>query len=174
MSDNSILGQMPELHEADIEAFWQRARTVAKLNPLEIIVGQDTTASLRPAAWCCGFDKASAQSLCALILEGKKKATSSWKPLYALEEEELPSVGELSILCDGQGNPRALLRNTEVRLTPFSRVGEDIALAEGEGPLSQWVREHEEVFRAECSEIGIEFDPQEDVVTEFFEVLYKH
>ncbi|MCF2707007.1 ASCH domain-containing protein [Arcanobacterium haemolyticum] len=163
-----------EPHDGDLEAFWTRARTVAKLNPLEVVIGQDDMSSLRPSAFSFGLDVAQANELCELVLAGAKTATSSWAPLYKVEDAELPTIGELAIVCDGAGRPRALIRNTDVRLTPFCEVGEDIAAAEGEGPLDKWQREHDEFFRIECGEAGIEFNPDDEVVTEFFEVIYKH
>ena len=138
-------------------------------------MGQDEQLSLIPAAFSFGPGKAIAQSLCELVLKGQKKATSSYVPLYELAGEQLPQKGDLSILCDGDGIPRALLVNEAVQVTPFAQVGADVAAAEaeGDGTLAYWRKVHEEIFKEDAASGGIEFSPQGEVVTEFFKVLYQ-
>lgn len=168
------MSEIIEPREEDLEAFWIRAKNRAKLYPLEVVLGQDDLSSLRPAAFAFGADRALADRLCALVLEGKKKATSSWLVSYDVSGVPAPEVGELAILCDGSGMPRALLRNTRVERVPFSQIGADVAEAEGEGTLARWQADHEEFFRAECEATGIDFDPAGLVLVEYFEVLYSH
>lgn len=174
MTENVATTAWDEPNEELLEAFWVRARTMAKLNPLEVVVGQDDLSSLRPAAFAFGDTPAMASRLCELVISGKKRATSSWVPSYEAEGEELPSKGELSILLDGSGIPRALLRTTQVRVIPFDEVGADVAEAEAEGSFEQWKVEHEDFFKRECEELGIPFDKSQNVVVEYFDVLYKH
>lgn len=160
--------------EEDLEAFWTRAKNRAKLYPLEAVLGQDDLSSLRPNDYYFGSDRAEADRLCSLVIEGKKKATSSWLASYDAAGVPAPSVGELAILCDGSGNPRALLRDTRVEHVRFSQVDVTVADAEGEGTLTKWKADHDEFFRRECEDAGIEFDPEGLVLVEYFEVLYSH
>ena len=157
-----------------LEAFWDRARTVAGFNRTEVLTGLDDTASLRPSAFSLGATQGAADELAGLVVAGKKTATSSWLAAYEHEGAELPRVGELSIICDGVGHPRALIRDTEVRVLGFDEADHEIAAAEGEGPFDYWKSAHEAFFRQECETLGIEYDPAGKIVVEFFEVLYKH
>ena len=50
-------------------------------------------------AWAFGDD---ADRLASLVLEGKKSATASVYELYEYDNEELPEVGDLSIILDSE------------------------------------------------------------------------
>lgn len=164
-----------------LDAFWTHAINAAQLNPAEAFAAQDDLLSLRPAAFAFGDTAQMADRLCDLVLTGKKTATTSYGPAYLVEGEEYPKVGDLSILCDGKGIPRALLRNAKVEIFPFNQVPAKVALCEGEYPdtftesevHAQWKTEHEDFFRKEFALIGGDFVPTDDVIVEYLEVLYK-
>jgi uncharacterized protein YhfF len=107
-----------------------------------------------------------------LVLSGIKTATSSALWSYEAEDEPLPIAGDLSIVCDGHGRPRALLRITDVTVTNFEDVPERHAYAEGEGDrtLAHWRRAHEEFFRSHLP-AGSELTASMPVVLESFERL---
>lgn len=160
--------------DGDLESFWTRATTAGKLYRAEGVGGQSDLTSLRPGAYALGDSREMADRLCDLVLTGHKRATSSFEPAYEAEDIPLPEPGDMAILCDGSGRPRALIRTNDVRTTPFAEVGAEIAEAEGEGTVEQWHLDHEKVFREEAASYGLEFKPTSGVVTEFFEVLYQH
>lgn len=159
--------------EAELEAFWTRARNVAGIAPLEAVLGQDDAASLRPPAFAFGDGPEMSDRLAKLVLDGEKSATSAWLASYEAEGIDIPEVGDLSIMCDGADRPLALLRTADVRKIPFADVGPEIAQAEGEGTLDEWKAEHRDFFARECAALGIDFDPEGEVVVEFFEVVYR-
>ena len=159
--------------QTELEAFWTRARNVAGIAPLEAVLGQDDAASLRPPAFAFGDSPEMSDRLAKLVLDGEKSATSAWLASYEAEGIDIPEVGDLSIMCDGADRPLALLRTADVRKIPFADVGPEIARAEGEGTLDEWKAEHRDFFARECAALGIEFDPEGDVVVEFVEVLYR-
>ena len=70
---------------------------------------------------------------------------------------------------DGAGEPRALIRTTDVRVVPFSQVDADHAAAEaeGDGSLERWRSGHRDFF-----ERTIGFTEDMPVVLERFELLY--
>lgn len=142
-----------EPRDDELDSFWVRARTRGKVYPLEAIAGQEAVATLCPPAFALGDTKEMANKLAALVVEGKKTATSSWQASYELAGEELPRVGELGIVCDGEGLPQALVRITKVELIPFQEIGSDVAQAEGEGDLSSWVEAHRDFFMRELKDI---------------------
>lgn len=122
-------------------------------------------------AWAFGSDP---DGLAALVLSGDKRATASAYPLYALEGERLPRAGDYSVLLDGAGRPRCVLRNTDVRVVPFDRVTERHAFLEGEGDksLTHWRSVHEAFFTHELKAAGLVFDRAMPVVCEVFEVVF--
>ncbi len=158
--------------EAEYAQFWADASIRAGLNTSKPYFGPNPTDSVRPPAWSFGADTASADALLALVLDGTKTATASALWDYEATGEPLPRSGNLSIVTDGAGHPRALIRTTDVRIVPFGEVDEAHARAEGEGDrsLSHWRRVHREYF-TEHAEHGRGFAQDMPVVLESFEML---
>jgi uncharacterized protein YhfF len=73
----------------------------------------------------------SADEGAALILDGTKTATSS--PDWDYPDGRIPFVGALSVLLDGKGRARAIVRTWRVTSIPFGELDEDFARAYGEG-----------------------------------------
>lgn len=145
-----------------IDRFWSEASAVAGL------------AGPPPPAWAFGDSPEMADELLALVLAGTKTATTD--ALWACEAagEPVPAVGDLSIVLDGAGVPRCLLRTTEVRIVPFDAVPTDFARDEGEGDrtLGWWRTAHEAYFRRTLPAIGRAFAGDMPVVCERFAVLH--
>lgn len=124
-----------------------------------------------PVAWPFGATARQADTLLALVLAGVKTGTAS--SLWDLETdgEPVPRTGELSILLDGTGAPRALIETTAVAIVPFDQVDADHARAEGEGDrtLVHWRTVHEWYWRT-YSAAG--HDPAMPVVCERFRLLH--
>ena len=157
--------------DAAIEAFWADAKVRAKVNRVPGYLGVNAGDSLRPPAWSFGATPEEADELLALVLAGTKTATASALRAYESGDEELPEGGDLSIITDGAGAPRALIQTTRVRTAAFGEVDAEHAAAEGEGDLSleHWRRVHQEFFsRTGGSELG----EDEQVVLEEFRVIY--
>ena len=122
-------------------------------------------------AWAFGGD---GDTLADLVRRGIKTATASAEPLYALEGEELPRVGEYSVILDTRDNAVCIIRTTKVYVTPYQDVTAEQAYKEGEGDrsLSYWRRVHEDFFRKEMEAAGLTFTEAMGVVCEEFEVVY--
>lgn len=112
--------------------------------------------------------------LAELARSGVKTATSSAGTLYELEGKPLPEVGEFSVVLDGRDQAVCVIRTTKVYTVPFDHVTAEHAYKEGEGDrsLAYWRQVHEEFFRAELAEAGLEFSASMPVVCEEFEVVY--
>ena len=149
-----------------------RARNLCHIAPLEAVLGQDDVSSLCPPAFSFGDTPELADRLAKLVLDGEKTATSGWRASYEAEGIDLPERGDLAIMCDGRGEPLALLRNSEVRVIGFQEADSEISDAEGEGPFESWKAAHEDFFAQECQDLGIDYDPDGDIVVEFFDVLH--
>lgn len=125
-----------------------------------------------PAAWAFGATAAHADGLLALVLAGTKTATAGAYDDYTVEGEAIPVPGDLSIILDGTGTPRAVIRTTHVDTVRFDAVTAAHAHAEGEGDrtLAAW-RDIHERFWTEHALPGVTFSPTMLVVCERFELV---
>lgn len=123
-------------------------------------------------AWAFGGDP---DGLAQLTRTGGKTATSSAGPLYGLEGEPLPQAGEYSVILNSRDGAVCVIRTTRVYAVPFDQVSAEHARKEGEGDrsLDGWRQVHEDFFRAELEEAGLEFSPEMPVVCEEFEVVFE-
>jgi len=85
-------------------------------------------------------------------------------------------VGELSVLLDGAGLPRALIRTTSVTISAFEDVDAGFAASEGEDDLSlaAWREGHAAYFARVLDRRGIPVERLGELplVLERFELLY--
>ncbi len=165
-------GTLTGMDQQEIEAFWADARVRAGLNPAHALTGPTTSESMPPPAWSFGADPDQADRLLQLVLDGTKTATASAEWDYKVEGEALPTPGDLSIILDGAGHPRALIRTTEVSVVPFDQVDSDHAYAEGEGDrsLAGWREVHQQFFTQHAGH-DRGFSADMPVVLERFKVL---
>jgi len=156
-----------------IENYWNVARMRAKLSGMEWLTGDESAIALTPPAWALGSTPEESDELLALVLAGAKTATSSAAAVYAKEGVAPPAEGDLSIVLDGHGRPRALVVTTQVRICAFDEVDAAHAAAEGEGDLSlaYWRRVHEKFFTDELAQVGEQFNARTAVVLESIRVL---
>lgn len=167
-------GSMDEAQAAQIQEFWEMARGRAKLGRLDVVTGGSVASTVPPPAWSFGDSPRLADELLALVLDGAKRGTSSTFPELEAAGEPLPKKGDLSILLDGAGHPRALIRTASVDVVPFGAVTAEFAALEDEDDrtLASWRREHERYLRRVLEGTGTAFSDDLPVVCEVFEVLY--
>ena len=122
------------------------------------------------------FDDTPAVSntLAALVLAGRKKATASLPIQSEAEGTRLPEAGDLSIVTLGDGTPVALIETTDVRLVPFGAVDAAFAADEGEGDLSLawWRAAHTRFFARVVARLGGTLDDTSVIVCERFRLLF--
>jgi hypothetical protein len=90
-----------------ISAFWQSARAHVGFGKMETIVGGNPLDVVPPPSFA--FDE---DDSLAGILAGTKTETSAPRAQF----DELPRVGDLAIVLDSTGEPRALIRTTEIEV----------------------------------------------------------
>jgi uncharacterized protein YhfF len=158
----------------EIAAFWQLARGRAGLGRLAVLVGTGARASVPPPAWAFGDSPRLADELLDLVLRGVKTATTSVLWEFTDTGQRLPERGDLSIVLDGRGHPRALIRTSDVRIARFADVDAEHAFLEGEDDRSPaaWTTAHETYFRRVAAAAGRTFGADTEVVLERFEVRF--
>ena len=156
-----------------VDAYWAAARRRVGPATLVEVAGEHAAGAQPPPAWSFGASAADADELLALVLAGTKTGTAGALASYQAEGEPVPRAGDLSIILDGQGEPRALIVTTEVSLCPFDEVGAEHAAAEGEGDRSRahWRAVHWRFFTDELAKVGQEFTESSAVVLERFRLL---
>ena len=114
-----------------------------------------------------------ANELLRLVLEGKKRATSSSLTCYELEGARVPAPGDLSIVTDWAGEPHCVIETTQVDILPFRDMTFALCRLEGEDDcLDSWRRSHINFFTAEGHEAGYVFTEDMPVIFEQFRVIY--
>ena len=161
-----------------IDLFWTAARHQLRINPVPGYLGTYSGEVLAPPAWSFGATPEVADELLELVLDGTKTATASalWDyeaPGPDGSPERVPQAGDLSIVLDGEGHPRALIETTRVDVTPFDQVDEEHARLEGEGDrtLASWREGHQRYFTEHAAHHH-GFEPTMPVVLERFRLLY--
>jgi len=116
----------------------------------------------------------SADSLAALVLDGRKRATAGLHRSFEQAGKPPPRPGDLSVVTDWGGRPLCVIETLRVDVVPFNEVTAEFAAVEGEGDgsLDYWRREHASAFSRECARIGRVFDEAMLVACERFEVVF--
>jgi uncharacterized protein YhfF len=113
-----------------------------------------------------------ADELLNLVIAGTKRATTSLPRDYA--SSGLPKPGDFSIVLDGRGTPRCILRTVGVEVKTMGEVDARFAWDEGEGDrsLAWWKSAHARYFKRQGARDGFEVDDATMVVLERFEVVW--
>ncbi len=101
-----------------ITAFWQAARGHVGFGKLEGVVGAVPLDVVPPPSFSYG-EGAEADDAVRAILAQQRTSASTARDEFG-EGDELPRVGDLAIVLDSAGEPRALVRTTAVTVTDES------------------------------------------------------
>ena len=122
--------------------------------------------------WHFELTEKACNELLDLVLQGKKRATSSSLASFRAEGTAVPKEGELSVITDWDGHPCCVIRTTKVRVIPYKDIPFGLARLEGEDDtLASWRKSHEAFFREEGKLLGYTFSEDMEVVFEEFEVV---
>lgn len=127
------------------------------------------------SAWQFGHGVERGDRLAACVIDGPKRATTGALWVYEAEGEAIPAPGDHSVILDGHGVARCVIRTTQVDILPFNEVDAAFAYDEGEGDrsLEYWRDVHWTYFVRELAGLGREATPDMPVVCERFEVVYR-
>lgn len=125
-------------------------------------------------AWSFGAGAEMADELIALVLAGTKRATASSLEGLLVEREQVPRRGQHSVILDGNGRARCIIRTGTVTVGALGEVTTAFARREGEGDGSReyWLEGHRRYFGAEHRQLGLPFSDAIPVVFEEFEVVW--
>jgi uncharacterized protein YhfF len=128
----------------------------------------------RYQAWGFGNTPEMADELGELVQKGIKTATASLLWTFEEEGEDLPQIGDYSIILNGQGKPLCIIQTTAIDIVPFDEVGEEQAYLEGEGDrsLPYWQEVHWKFFSEECTKIDKKPSESMPVVCERFTLVH--
>lgn len=142
--------------------FWDSIRAEDPSLPVDV-----------PGAWAFGATPAHADALLSLVLDGVKTGTASSLWDYDETGDPVPHLGELSIILDGSGAPRAVIETTDLRTVPFDQVTAEHAHSEGEGDrtLAYWRESHERYWRTH-SENARGFAHDMPIICERFRLIH--
>ncbi|WP_052022248.1 ASCH domain-containing protein [Actinotalea ferrariae] len=162
----------PEEEEraAELQRFWEVARSRAGLGRLSAVVGTGVLATVPPPVGRLAAEPALADERLARVLDGTVTAVSA--PLEELERAgaDLPQADDLWIATDGAGRPRALLRTTGVEVVRLADVDADHVRAEaGHDDVAAWRRETDGALR---TALGTEPDDTTPLLVERFVVVF--
>ena len=121
-------------------------------------------------------NKELADGILDCLLRGDKRATTSLKALYEIENEPIPKVGDYSVILNSKEEPKCITRITKIELVPFDEITEAYAFIEGEGDktLAYWKKAHRTMFEKDCEEVlNRPFSGDLICVCEYFEVVYQ-
>ncbi len=123
------------------------------------------------SGWSFGDSPEMADRLGALVVAGKKTATTGLLRLYEQDREPIPKAGVRSFIKNGKGEPLCVIELISVEVKPFQDVDADFAAKEGEGDLSlaYWQEAHRRFFTVHCPR----FNRNMLVVCETFRVLHR-
>jgi uncharacterized protein YhfF len=108
-----------------------------------------------------------------LILNGTKTLTSS--PFWAYPDGNIPFIGALAVLLDGSQRPRGIVETTQVEITPFGAITEEMARAYGEGErtVDWWHRVMGAFYRASAARHNAIHTDDTPHIWEWFTVVYR-
>ena len=109
-----------------------------------------------------------ADELLSLVLAGKKTATVS----VVLDHEEVPSVGDLSLVLDGLSTPACVIKTVHVETVKFCDLTWDMVKLEGEDEnFEQWKSGNIRYWTRDAAKRGYTFTDQTPITFERFEVV---
>lgn len=169
-ADANHLSPEDERSAAELQRFWETARSRAGLGRLSAVVGTGVLAAVPPPVARLAEDPATADARLALVLDGTVTAVSAPLAGFGGEDAALPQVDDLWIALDGAGRPRALLRTSEVEVVRLGDVDAGRVRAEtGGDDVAAWRRDTEAAVR---DAVGVEPDDDTELVVEHVVVLY--
>jgi uncharacterized protein YhfF len=149
-------------HSKEIYDFWEKVKKEKNIE--ENFVD----------AWAFGDNPELKDELLGLILNGKKRTSTSLLKESEIEGYPRDEVGQYNIILDGRNKPAAVIKTVSVTPGKLHDVTEEHAYYEGEGDRSveTYLAEHIKYYKRIGEASGFEFNTDMDVEFVRFELVY--
>ncbi len=128
-----------------------------------------------PASWFFHDNQKDADRLAALVVNGKKKASSGLYKWYEDAGAALPKVGTKHIITNFDGTAQAIIETVQVDTVPFNQISAAYAamdIGTEVDALAKWKEAHRAFFQNALEESGQKFTEDMLVVCEVFKTLW--
>lgn len=148
----------------EVERLWQELRAAKGIDAVEYHASTFSDPALSPNADMIGN----------LAVSGQKRATAHLAVDFERNRIARREPGDYWVILNAMQKPICLVHITKVEVKPFNQVGEEIAIAEGEGDLSleYWATAHGRYFKKQCALWGIEWRKDLSTVCEYFDLVW--
>ncbi|MCD0480630.1 ASCH domain-containing protein [Chryseobacterium sp. LC2016-29] len=119
-------------------------------------------------------NKKDANECAELVVKKIKQATSPSVWWFEKNKEELPKVGDLAIVTDWNGDPKAIIRTQKVEIVKYKDITPEYAQLEGEGDktLEYWKKVHWDYYTEEMKKFDEKPNEEMKIVCEYFETIW--
>lgn len=126
-----------------------------------------------PSYFFCDNQK-DADECAELVVQKIKQATSPSVWWFTKNQEEFPKVGDLAIITNWEGEPKAIIRTIQIAAVKLKDITPEYAYREGEGDrsLEYWMQVHLEYYSREMKEYSESPDEEMEILCEYFETIF--
>lgn len=119
-------------------------------------------------------NKEDADECAELVIKKIKQATSPSVWWFEINNENFPKVGDIAIVTNWNGEPKAIIKTTKVEIVKFKDITAEYAYTEGEGDksLEYWKKVHWDYYKKEMEEFGEYPNEGMEIVCEYFATIW--
>ncbi len=127
----------------------------------------------QPKSYYYCDNKKDADECAELVVQRIKQATSTSVWWFKKFNEQLPGPGDLAIITNWDGVPKAVVKTTRVENIKYKDITPEYAIIEGEGDksLEYWKDVHWKYYSNEMKELGEIPSEEMEIVCEYFETI---
>lgn len=128
----------------------------------------------QPTAFYFCNNKKDADECADLVVRKIKQATSPSLWWFEKNNESLPKKGDIAIVTNWEGEPKAIIKTTKIEIVKFKDITEQYAYIEGEGDksLAYWKKVHWDYYKKEMIEHNETPSEDMEIVCEYFETIW--
>lgn len=110
----------------------------------------------KPVSFYFCDNKKDADECAELVVKKIKQASSPSVWWFEKNNEELPKIGDLAIVTNWNGEPKAIIKTVKVEIVQFKNITNEYAYIEGEGDrsLEYWRKVHLDYYKNEMKDFG--------------------
>ena len=131
-------------------------------------------ADVKPLTYHYCDNKKDADECADLVVKKIKQATSPSVWWFEKYNEEFPKIGDLAIITNWDGEPKAIVRTIKTEIVKFKDITAEYARIEGEGDksLAYWKETHWAYYTNEMKRFGEQPTLDMEIVCEYFETVW--